>query len=271
MKIGILGYDTINIGDDIQSYVTSTLLDKIDYIILRDDYDKIYDYNTGEKIDELQETVLLIMNGWFMHSPDKTYSITNLKFPIKNNFIIPFYISSCFPEQLHELYNDACILNYKKYEPIYTRDITTMILLKNKNVNAQYFGCITQLLDGNNIKCDTLQNVTYFVDCPDSFIEEYKHQNYSHKIEIINHYDENLKFMTPKERLSFAELLLTKYKTATKIFTTRLHCFLPCRSMNLDVTYIGNFDYRTKDLVTQIPNVDELKLIFYKELKTRMI
>ena len=43
MKYAILGYDTINIGDDIQSFVTSTLLD-ISYIILRDNYDIIYDF-----------------------------------------------------------------------------------------------------------------------------------------------------------------------------------------------------------------------------------
>lgn len=61
-KYGILGYKTINIGDDIQSFVTSTLLN-ISYIIDRDDYDKIYDYNTGELINNLEENIYLIMNG----------------------------------------------------------------------------------------------------------------------------------------------------------------------------------------------------------------
>ena len=48
-KFAILGYKTINIGDDIQSFITSTLLD-ISYIIDRDDYDIIYDYNTEKKL-----------------------------------------------------------------------------------------------------------------------------------------------------------------------------------------------------------------------------
>lgn len=52
-KYAILGYNTINIGDDIQSVVTSTLLD-ISYIVNRDDYDLIYNYNTGELITNLK-------------------------------------------------------------------------------------------------------------------------------------------------------------------------------------------------------------------------
>ena len=64
-KFAILGYKTINIGDDIQSFITSTLLD-ISYIIDRDDYDIIYDYNTEKKITNLEENIYVIMNGWFM-------------------------------------------------------------------------------------------------------------------------------------------------------------------------------------------------------------
>ena len=59
-KYAILGYKTINIGDDIQSFVTSTLLN-ISYIVARDDYDLIYNYNTGELITNLEENIYLIL------------------------------------------------------------------------------------------------------------------------------------------------------------------------------------------------------------------
>ena len=91
-KYAVLGYNTINIGDDIQSFVTSTLLN-ISYIILRDDPDKIYDYNTGNLINKLEEKVYLIMNGWFMHNSNWRTGNNNIKFPIKNDNIIPIYIS----------------------------------------------------------------------------------------------------------------------------------------------------------------------------------
>lgn len=48
MKIAVLGYNTINIGDDIQTCATTNLV-KPDYVILRDDYDIIYDFNSKEK------------------------------------------------------------------------------------------------------------------------------------------------------------------------------------------------------------------------------
>ena len=74
-KYAILGYNSLNIGDDIQSFVVSTLL-PISYIVLRDDYDKVYDFKTGKQV-VLKEKIHLIMNGWFMHSYDGKYKIHN--------------------------------------------------------------------------------------------------------------------------------------------------------------------------------------------------
>ena len=67
IKYAILGYNTINIGDDIQSFITSTLIN-VSYIIMRDDYDKIYDFDSGSPCELNDEKVYLIMNGWFMHN-----------------------------------------------------------------------------------------------------------------------------------------------------------------------------------------------------------
>ena len=112
-KYAILGYNTINIGDDIQSFVTSTLLD-ISYIVIRDDYDIIYNYNTGELITNLEEKIYLIMNGWFMHNSNWRTGNNNIKFPIKNNNIIPIYISTCLSKDVPLLYKKECIEHYKK-------------------------------------------------------------------------------------------------------------------------------------------------------------
>ena len=149
-KFAILGYNTINIGDDIQSFVTSTLLD-ISYIVSRDDYDKIYNYNTGELITNLEEKIYLIMNGWFMHNSNWRTGNNNIKFPIKNNNIIPIYISTCLSKDVPLLYKKECIEHYKKNSPILCRDKTTLKLLKNKGVDVNFYGCLTQLLDIKNV------------------------------------------------------------------------------------------------------------------------
>ena len=87
-KYAILGCSTINIGDDIQSLVTSKHV-SISYIINRDDYNIIYD--TNGNLCELKEEVNLIMNGWFMHNKNWRKANENLNFPIKNELIKPLY------------------------------------------------------------------------------------------------------------------------------------------------------------------------------------
>jgi len=179
IKYAILGYDTINIGDDIQSFVTSTLLD-ISYIILRDNYDIIYDFKTGNKIDknQINEKIYLIMNGWFMLCEDH-WPIGNdkgkIKFPILNNSIIPIFISTCLSKDVKFLENKDCIEYYKKYEPIFCRDITTLNMLENNNVKCNFFGCLTELLDikkvnNNDFYKNKYSNSIIYVDAIIIFI-----------------------------------------------------------------------------------------------------
>ena len=60
--------------------------------------------------------------------------------------------------------------------------------------------------------------------------------------------------MNPKQRINYAQDLLTKYKYAKKIYSYRLHAFLPCRAMGLDVEYVGDLNYRVVDLVNTNPD-----------------
>lgn len=257
-KYAILGYNTINIGDDIQSFVTSTLLD-ISYIVNRDDYDLIYNYNTGELITNLEEKIYLIMNGWFMHNSNWETGNNNIKFPIKNNNIIPIYISTCLSKDVPLLYKKECIENYKKNSPILCRDKTTLNLLKNKGVDANLYGCLTQLLDIKNIPDNNSYEEKYkdsiiYIDCPN----KWKKRNKNEKNYYFEHYIHEIMNMNPKQRINYAEDLLTKYKYARKIYSHRLHAFLPCRAMGLDVEYVGDLNYRVVDLVSTNP--DKLKL-----------
>tara|TARA_B100001093_G_scaffold147265_1_gene140009 strand:- start:13526 stop:14350 length:825 start_codon:yes stop_codon:yes gene_type:complete len=257
-KYAILGYNTINIGDDIQSVVTSTLLD-ISYIVNRDDYDLIYNYNTGELITNLKEKIYLIMNGWFMHNSNWKTGNDNIKFPIENNNIIPIYISTCLSKDVPLLYKNECIEHYKKNSPILCRDKTTFTLLKNNGVDVSLYGCLTQLLDIKNIPDNKSYEEKYkdsiiYVDCPN----EWKERNTNEKNYYFHHYIDELMNMNPKQRINYAQDLLTKYKYAKKIYSHRLHAFLPCRAMGLDAEYVGDLNYRVVDLISTNP--DKLKL-----------
>ena len=81
-KYGIILYkDTVNLGDDIQTYAAYKLLPKVDYEIDREEISYF--------IPQKTEKVKVIMNGWFNH--DKT------KFLIPP-YIDPLYISMHFSE-----------------------------------------------------------------------------------------------------------------------------------------------------------------------------
>ena len=73
--------------------------------------------------------------------------------------------------------------------------------------------------------------------------------------------------MTPKQRIDYAVDLLSKYKYAKKIYSSRLHAFLPCRAMGLNVAYVGDLNYRVNDLIEINPDKSELKKQFLQYLE----
>lgn len=263
-KIAILGYDTTNIGDDIQSFVVSTLVNP-DYVIIRDNYDQIYNYKTKEKVEKLEEEVVLIMNGWFMHSPDGKYGLTNVKFPIDNKMIRPFFISTCLAKEIPELLELEKIKWYIENPPFFCRDMFTKKNLDDLFVDNEFFGCMTQTLSiedvGENEEYkEKYSGCIFYVDCKPKFHE-------GKKVFTSNHHRKDLLAQNPVDRLQTARDLLQKYQYAEKIYTSRLHCFLPCRAMGIDVEYVGHVDWRTQDLVSKKPNVGNLKEIFYTNLE----
>lgn len=257
MKFAILGYNTINIGDDIQSFITSTLI-KVDFIINRDNYDIVNEFSTGNSTI-LTEKVYLIMNGWFMHNSDWKTGNNNIKFPIKSEYIVPIYISTCLSKDVPLLYTDECINHYKNFQPLLVRDLTSFTILQQKGVNVEFYGCVTQLLNidkvpDNNDNKEKYSDSIIYIDCKELYNNRDKNENAFY----FEHYIDELMNMTMKERIDYSADLLSKYKYAKKIYSHRLHAFLPCRAMNLNVEYVGDLNYRVKDLVSVVP--DKLKM-----------
>ncbi len=258
VKYAILGYDTLNIGDDMQSLITSILLPRVDYIIFRDNYDMIYDFKTGSRIKNIDEKVILIMNG-------NIYK--DAKLPHNDN-IIPFYIStSLFFNNLGTLKN-TCIDNYRNNLPFYSKDKYTSEKLLDKEIPSTYYGCLTQLFLPEHLSLDkpNNKNITIFVDVDNKYIEQYKIEHSLDKIIKITHYSDIYWRLSPIQRLDMCMGLLKIYYSAKKIITTRLHCFLPCRGLGLNVEYVGPINERTVDLVSEIPDTVHLLSVFKYEL-----
>jgi hypothetical protein len=211
-----------NIGDDIQTLAAIEFLKnkgiKNPNLINREDL-KNYNGNPTN----------LIMNGWFMHKPNS--------FPPSNK-INPIFISfHCDNRVEYNIINDRNLQYFKKHEPIGCRDHSTVNRLHQLGVKAFFTGCLTLLF--NPHKGD--RSGKYMVDingnCPYMPKIDINKQNYP-DYESINH------LLDPKYqydidyRLSLAKSLLDKYSKAEHIYTSRLHCALPCRAFGTPCSFI---------------------------------
>lgn len=271
MKNGLLIYtpnpvnNIFNIGDYIQSLAAKQFFNEIDIYLNRENLNT---YN-GDKVK-------VIMNGWFMHSPNN--------WPPSND-IIPFFISFHLNKLAQkELLSEESIYYLKKYQPIGCRDYNTVNLLIKHGVNAYFSGCLTLSLrlsyinngNGNKIyftdayfnyeknistiitsiitlmlKPLTIYRITIkkegFFSFKTFLKSAYFYSVYSQMFEkkvlinaeYIKHeiYDS---FENEDAKFEYADKILKCYSKAKFIVTSRIHCALPCLSMNTPVLYIDN-------------------------------
>lgn len=135
----------VNIGDFVQALASSQYYPCIDGFLERDDDLKSYN---GAKC-------AVIMNGWYMHNPSN--------WPPSNNIIplfVAFHLNSTVKK---ELTSSESIAYLKQHEPIGCRDLLTLNILKENNVDAYFSGCMTLTL-GKKYKSIEKEDVTYIVD-----------------------------------------------------------------------------------------------------------
>lgn len=233
MKFGLMvEYDTRNIGDDIQAYVTKRFLPKVDYYIDRNHID--------EFVPEKEEKVATIINGWFLQY--------TLNWPL-SPFIKPLPISMHFTykdwfwdttDRAYHLQGYG--LEYlKSIEPIGCRDSHTVKLLNSKGIKTEYTGCMTLTLE----KFDGVEKNDYIcaVDVSNAVIEQIK-KNTDMEVKVVTHTvpDDYYK-LSWDERMKNVEELLKLYQGARAVISYRLHCALPCLALGTP-TILVNEDYR---------------------------
>ena len=147
MKYKLLGVSTpsqLNIGDYIQALAASQYLPQIDGFIQRE-----------ELSDYQKEEAKMIMNGWYMHQPRKWPPSPNIK-PL----LISIHINSLAK---NEMLRNESIDYFRKHAPVGCRDINTMLMLKENDVDAYFSGCLTLTL-GKKYFSTQRENKCYFVD-----------------------------------------------------------------------------------------------------------
>lgn len=215
-KYALFSYTTDNIGDEIQSIAARRFLPRIDYYIDRDHIDEC---SIGD-----DETVKLIMNGWYTHYPEN--------FPPIAKNIDPLLVSMYITDEVKDDINTDRTRHFlNKYGPVGARNPDTQKFLESIGVDSYFSGCLTLTLQRD--KRIVKRDFVLAVDVPQSALEALKRSATSPVVELgafITTGD-----MTTDERFALAELYLFLFQSAKCVVTTRLHATLPCLALGTPV------------------------------------
>jgi hypothetical protein len=220
-RYGLLSYSTFNLGDQIQSIAARRFLPSIDCFIDR------------EKLDEVaasEQSVKLIMNGWYCHDATRWPPA-----PAIQPLIVSFHVSDIpghhFGIRAREFFrNSSKVLDYlRRHGPVGARDRSTEDLLKSWGVDAYFSGCLTLTLQAPPVVPD--RDLIVLCDVPDEVASRLAGQNL--KFIRTKHRDEVTHGI--EARFVQAENLLAIYAKASCVITPRLHCALPCLAMGTPV------------------------------------
>lgn len=226
-KFGLLVYkNTYNLGDEIQSLAARQFLPSVDYHLDRDVF---------PQEGEFEESVKVILNGWFLHLRQGTHWPPPSQI---NPLLTSLHIT---PEAQGLLLSDAGVAYLKRHEPIGCRDLYTLGLMRRRGIKSFFSACLTVALTRPNVERDP--NLIVANDLSESML-----------VRIGSDTDKELVFTSHigypnddiEQRFKKAESLLDTYARASCVVTTRLHCALPCLAMNTPVLLInprrpGNF------------------------------
>jgi lipopolysaccharide biosynthesis glycosyltransferase len=186
------------------------------------------DFSSGR---EYPENTWLISNGWFMHRNFKG----PVDFPYPKN-VLPLMIS--FHIQDPDVLTPEVVTELKRIEPIGCRDWTTLYRLRDFGIKAFFSGCVTTTV-GQVLPPATGTTKKKLAQV-ETKIDEKKYLGW--KIDQFIQVGEQVRAFDLVEGIEDARVMLSEYVDYREVATSRLHCYLPARSMGLPV------DFKPKNL-----------------------
>jgi len=190
------------------------------------------------------EKTWLISNGWFM----RRNFAGPVDFPYPKN-VLPLMIS--FHIQDPDVLTEEVVTELKRIEPIGCRDWTTVYRLRDFGIKAFFSGCVTTtvgqiLTPATNTSAKKLA----LVETP---LNRSKYGGW--QVDNFIQVGEQVRDFDLVEGIEDARTMLEGYADYQVVATSRLHCYLPARSMGLKVDFTPkNFsDVRFEGLL----NLDE--------------
>ena len=158
-----------------------------------------------------------------------------------NPLFLSFHISS---KSQRELTSPFSIAYFKQHQPIGCRDTHTLNLLQKHDVASFLSGCLTLTLPkytgrrGDDILFVDVLRTNYTSSYRKAVVNQMVPKKYRGKIQFVTHFSDEMKSKTSQERMNEAKLLLDRYKKAKVVFTSLIHCALPCIAQGTPVVFI---------------------------------
>jgi hypothetical protein len=176
--------------------------------------------------DEVPERTWMIAFGWFMHA----IFGTRYAFPLHEN-LLPIFVS--FHCNKRELLTSDAIEYLRAHAPIGCRDHTTVDILLSVDVPAFFSGCVTTTVDTVFPELPDRPGADQpiaFVDVPEERLPEGA-SSYKHSSDAVrfNSFTTNM--------YNAVELLENYRRRHPAAVTSRLHAYLPLRSLGVPVDF----------------------------------
>lgn len=167
----------------------------------------------------------MLMFGWFMHP---LFGLDRYDFPPHPN-LLPIVVS--FHCAKKDFLTDEAIAYLRRYAPIGCRDWTTVDILLSLDIPAFFSGCVTTTV--NTLfpdPADEPSPATLYVDATRSPVPDGA-ENLRQSVPdvLTNTFEQNI-----ETTLTRLEEWRARY---TAVETSRLHVYLPCRSLGMEVRY----------------------------------
>jgi lipopolysaccharide biosynthesis glycosyltransferase len=186
------------------------------------------DFSSGR---EYPENTWLISNGWFMHRNFKG----PVDFPYPKN-VLPLMIS--FHIQDPDVLTEDVVKELKRIEPIGCRDWTTLYRLRDFGIKSFFSGCVTTTV-GQVLPPATGTTANKLAQV-EAKIDETKYLGW--QVDEFIQVGEQVRSFDLVDGIEDARQMLATYADYREVVTSRLHCYLPARSMGLPV------DFKPKNL-----------------------
>jgi hypothetical protein len=174
--------------------------------------------------EEIPEDAWVLCFGWYMHA---LFSMRH-GFPLHRN-LRPIFVS--FHCNKRDLLTPAAVDYLKRYGPVGCRDWTTVYLLKSIGVPAFFSGCVTTTINTVFPDLDAQPPADAPVGYVDALDAPPDAVTYRHSEGIVRKrpFVDNVRVGV--------DLLETYRRKHRKIVTSRLHCYLPVRSIGSAVEF----------------------------------